>query len=47
MNKRSCEKMNLSDYELQLAKAKSVISRLEELEIDFYGEFKKTKYRHL
>ncbi|GAW80475.1 hypothetical protein PGO_080390 [Plasmodium gonderi] len=44
MNERSGEKVILSDYDLQLAKAQKMVSKLEDLEIEFYGELKKSKY---
>ncbi|SCP04036.1 conserved Plasmodium protein, unknown function [Plasmodium ovale] len=43
MHERSGETENSSFYKLQLAKARMVMSKLEELEIDSYGEFKEVK----
>ncbi|CRG94110.1 conserved Plasmodium protein, unknown function [Plasmodium gallinaceum] len=38
MDKNLHENKNLTNYEMQLVKAKKVVSKLEKLEIDFYTE---------
>ncbi|CRG99604.1 conserved Plasmodium protein, unknown function [Plasmodium relictum] len=38
MDKNSSKNKNLTNYEMQLLKAKQVVSKLEKLEIDFYSE---------